>query len=238
MTTSIYRKHGGLSLPVLAGDVTTTLVPLDPSRDKLLNWFKDAINGEFDAAWDVVQPYTELTGTSPVATALPQRPSLQLMRETKTTFPVLALNREGRITIGRRSLLKHTLTQEWGLHYILGTLDAADERRASDLLIAVVKLVDLVIDQNSHPNHNSGAAVLSPDDFAEIKITGAQIGPAAFAGDTAPTYWAASITLQTVEVSGFADGADPPLDGVSIQAGTGNADGLIPNLINADTDFP
>lgn len=242
MANSLYRKWGGLVLPVEASDVTDTLAPLDPARDTALDFFAAAINGELQAAWDKVVTGTTLNGSDPVESKLPWRPTADLVRELKVGFPALSLDRE-QFTRKRLSILQHGIQTTWGLHYMLKPLDAADSRRLADVLQAVAKILQDAIDENYHPNYQSGAAVFGPgsNTFSEIEITSGQFGKARFAGDdeSAPMYWAASMVLETLEiVEPVEDAEGAPFNGVMFELGTGNEQGVIPNLIYADTAIP
>jgi hypothetical protein len=53
-----------------------------------------------------------------------------------------------------------------------------------------------------------------------------------------PTYLACSCTIETTEFARPRDGAATDFSGTSFTLGTGNGEGIIPNLVEAVTELP
>jgi hypothetical protein len=241
MPNSLWEKFGALTLDVPAAGITDTLASFDPGRDVLLGLFKQAIESELGAAFDVAKVGSQLASASIVQTTLPFPPSNQIMRELKAAaFPLLAVYRDGNGQLDWRTLTYRKLVQPWRVDFVLGPLPVADIRKLYDLLPAVTKVIDLTIERRMHPDYDGGALQFFDDvggKFSEVKATGVGYGPARFAdqGDDSPVYYAASIQLETTELEAFRDGSSTNLDGVSFTFGVGDDSQILPELIEADT---
>jgi len=242
-TESLYQKLGGLELPVMAGDVSTTLTPLDPGRDLLLDLFASAINSELSDAWNVVvstlgtaSPYY---GKSPVEYKLPEEPTESVLTQLKTSFPILALHRNGTATYEGQTMEVVKLVQPWKLYYILGAVDVIGLRKLKDVCVAVAKIVSLVIRQRGHRSYQDGALQFFSDTSAFTSIrTVSHEGPdqAVYAGDKSSViFWAIEINLETTETSSDVEGAYGNLDAEDITVAVGGEE-LIPEFIKARTD--
>ena len=247
-TGSIYERLGGLELPVDAALIDQqALAPLDPGRDLLLEFFKAAINAELGAVWaKVTAGGGPLYGTLPVADALPLEPTEQQLQQRKTAFPVLAIHRNGTAVFEQRTLEITSQKQPWTLHYILGPLDAIDQRKLLDMPQAVAKVVALVVRRRKHPAFNDGALQLfssDPDDpfraphFSSIRVVDVEgPGQAAFGGkDSSVLYWAVEIHLETTELSSYIEGAEADLEAGDFTVGVGGEE-ILPAMIIASTD--
>lgn len=238
--TSLYRSFGGLTLPTTATDGTPSLsATLDPARDVLLACFRQAVISELGAAWDAAAVGTPLDGKAVVQDMWPGAPSLEVIQQRKSGFPILFLARDGRGTIGDYSMWRKSLTQQWGLHYILSPLNIGDVRKLDGALIAVAKVVIATLSEQGHPDYESGSNILDLCSMSTATVLHVQHGAAQFEGDKdSPVYHAMSMTLETVELERLDEDAYPDFQGASFELGTGNADGVITGLIYARTEVP
>lgn len=256
MVDSLYEKFGGLSLPVAATDVTDTLAPLDPARDTLARLFEAAINAELGPAWGTVTaslPATHVLvkdGTNPVNDVLLLEPSPSVMQQRKTAFPLLCVHRTGSPRFEQRSVAGQVeaLIQPWDVHYILGPLSADDLRRFGDACIAVAKILRLVIRKRGHPAYQSGALQFFPGSFdvgqvgtlGAVQMTGYD-GPGQaqyVAGPEAPTYWSIIMHLETSEYTTEDPETFGNYEAADIAIAAGDADELLPNMVQMQTDVP
>ena len=244
----MFERLGGLELPVRGSDIGTTwLAALDPQRDRLLDLFASAINSELGEAWTKAkQGFRKGLGDRPVATKLPDEPTESLLTQLKTPFPLLAIHRSGTGTYEEFTLEITRLKQPWSLHYILGPLDAIDQRQLKDICIAVAKIVALVIRRRGHQSFEGGTLQFfgdgspeAPAPFSSIKIVSHEgPGQAVFGGAASGTiYWAIEMRLETSERSSYVDDAHGcELDGADITIGVGGSEGVLPAMIIAKTD--
>lgn len=239
ITDSMLRTWGGLELPAEAGDLSeNALTSLDPGRDVLLALFASAINSELGEAWTAAVatlPSTHpLYGTQPVEDTLPFEPSAHVMTERKAGFPLLSLSREGTATVEEYTLEKDKLTQQWTLCYVLSPLDVLDKRKLGDMMSAVPKVVALAIKQRGHASYSSSLQFF--DHFASIRMTGSQVGNVQFA-ENSPIFWhICEMTLETVEITGYRDGAFGIAEAVDYTIGVGGDEGVQPSLVLGSSD--
>lgn len=246
-TESLFQSLGDLELPFRTADVGVAwLAALDPSRDLLLELFASAINSELSEAWAAVKASSSKTlAATPVADRLPDEPTEKLMTSRKAAFPLLALHRTGVATYDPITLEITRLTQPWGLHYILGPLDAIDARQLKDICVAVAKIVVLVIRQRGHRSYQGGALQFfgehSPDQHSPLTsvrlVSHEGPGQAVFGGESSTiTYWAIEMRLETTEISGYDPEVEAELDAANITVGVGGTEGTLPAAIVAATD--
>lgn len=230
---SIYRRFGQFAVPLdpPTGDSPNDFARLDPARDILLDLFAAAINAELAELWKYAMVGTPLSEVAPVEQKIPGPASPELLGEMKTSFPALFVDRS---TTGAQfadlTLETRSLTQRWDVDYILSPLTTTNLLRAKDVLQAVGKAIDLVIENGGHPAYRTvqnGNIVLPAPvlgsgknccGFWQCRIADMALGPAAFSakGD-GPRYYACGLTLETVELSGFlTDAAGQPEDGVGV----------------------
>jgi hypothetical protein len=242
ITDSLLRTFGGLTLPAESSALTEQgLSSLDPGRDKLLALFASAINSEFGELWEAAVatlPSTHhLYDTDPVRDTLPDEPSLELMTQRKAGFPLLALCRDGDAAFEDYTTEKDKLTQQWQLYYVLGPLDVMDRRKLADILQAVPKLVALVIRKRGHASYESGALQFfgGNGDFAAVRLVSYAAGEAPFAENA---HWTlCRMTLETVEISGWREGAFGDLEAADYTMGVGGIDeGIQPALVIGSSD--
>jgi len=218
--SSIYQRQGALSLPVDTGALGDSgAATLDPARDAILELLATAITSELGAAFDLLKPSTQLSAASIVQDKLPFAPDAEILQQQKTGFPLLCLARDGEGISDEHTLAYERITQKWALDYILGPLNIADARKLNDLLIAVVKVCQRVIEKGRHPDHENGTDLTGRWQYGDaqsgeggaklstIKLSTYVVGKARIAqGNDAPAYWAASMTLETTETDGVVSG--------------------------------
>lgn len=243
---SLFQGLGSLELPVDPAEFTDSLKALDPGLAILTALFKSAINSEFTTAWQRVtatlaapQP---LYGSLPVADTLELEPTPALMQQRKAVFPLLCVHRSGEALFDEATLTYDRLTQPWDVHYILCPLDVGDLRKLHFICVAVGKLIRLVIEKRGHPSYESGALQFFPDKgaFSSIDLVSQQgPGQAQFAGnEDGPIYYAISFKLKTTELSSNDLGAFGNFDAMDASIGVGNADSVVPDLMQVDTSIP
>lgn len=239
MTQSLFHRVGATEFDGTANGFSETLEPLDPGRDILLGLFEQAITSELGSRWDAVKTGTQLASADVVQMTLPFRPDQGVMRQLRTEFPLLAVYRTGTATIEEHTLAIDKLTQPWQAVYVLGPLPIEDVRKLGDVLQAVAKVVRLTVERRGHPDFDGGALQFYPDKgaFGSCRVTGYEVGQAQFAsGDDAPTYWMAQVNLETIEFVHPLDGFATDFEGASYGIGVEGDGGVLPDLINVDTD--
>lgn len=226
---NLYRRFGQFALP-LAETQPSDLSSLDPARDILLELFAAALLVELTPGWQSATSDSALMGTTPVMQKLPSMPTPEALGEMKQGWPLLCVARAptpgaqfADFTIDVRSV-----TQRWDVDYILCPLSIGNLLRVQDILQAVGKTIDLVIENAGHPAYRtvqSGNVALSANvlgsgpnccGFWRCAVTEMGLGPASFTPN-GPKYYACSLTLETIELSGFAtDGDGQPDDGIAV----------------------
>jgi hypothetical protein len=248
MTTSLYEALGGLDLPIDPAGISTTLAPLDPARTVLAGLFKAAINAELGPAWTKATAGLShkhlLFGSLPLADVLELEPSVPVMQDRKPAWPLLCVHRTGTATHEEHTLggQIQRITQQWGVHYILGPLDVGELRKLSDACIAVAKIVNLCIRRRGHPAYQGGALQFFQGHgrIGAIRIVSHDgPGQASFASDPKGVqYYATTLVLETVEYSYNVDGADGDFEGLDLTIDAGSDDGVLPGLIYGASDVP
>lgn len=243
ITDSMLRSWGGLTLPAVAGDLSEEgLSALDPGGDKLLALFRSAIVSELGELWAAAVatlPVSHrLYGKAAVADTFPDEPIVELMSQRRAGFPLLALHREGPATYEEHTLEKDRMTQQWRLHYILGPLDVMDRRKLADMLVAVPKVVALVIRKRGHASYESGALQFfaATGNFASVRLVNSQSGEVPFAEGSGTAWHACQMVLETVELSGWRDGAFGDVEAADYTVGVGSDEGVLPAGIVASSD--
>jgi hypothetical protein len=247
---SLFSRFGHVQLPLDSRDVTTTLAGLDPGRDALLALFASAITAELtqstgadvaagDTVWSKAVAGTSLASKAPVQQSLPLRPSKELMAELKADFPLLCVYRSGDAVTDEYTISQERRTQPWRVDYVLGTLTAAEQRRLWDVLGFVGTVVQMTARRRSHPNYQSDAQVLSSGSvgFARVRALRTTFGPAAFADETAPLYYAASVQLETEEIDDFSDYPTAPFSEVALRFAGGSKEGLLDGIVEANVSL-
>lgn len=233
----IFEQYGELRLPLDPADFRTSLVALDPARDRLLGLFAAAINAEFGAVWTQVvgalPAGNYLSGSSPVMTLLPMSPDLSLMQQSKLSFPILAFHRNGSVEFEARTMQIDAAKQEWQLHYILGPGSAEIERKLLDVCVALGRVLQTVIRKRGHSAWEGGALQFfgGVGSLESIQLM-SQEGPgkAAFSADSSVIYWAATWKFEISEISGERVDHLPTLAGISSTANVSGSEGTLPDV--------
>jgi hypothetical protein len=230
---SLYRRFGRLELPVEPSPANSIgdLASLDPARDIMLELFAAALTAELSPVWSAATVDTPLAECGPVAQKLPGLPTPELLGEMKLAFPFLSVSRSPTgAQFGDLTLETRSLTQRWDVDYILCPLAVTNLLRVQDILQAVGKVIDLVIENGGHrayrTRQNGNASLLvnvlgSGSDccgFWKCRVVDMALGPASFSakGD-GPRYYACGLTLETIELANFlTDAAGNPEDGESV----------------------
>jgi hypothetical protein len=173
-----------------------------------------------------------LSGSAPVQQKLPALPEAEILAQMKVGWPLLAVGPSDN-TAGSEpfSIDQTKLTQRWDVDFILCPHAIAGEIKFRPVLRAVDKVLRLTVLEGGHRayltrtngNFEHAANVLtdSGDDccgFYAARVVESFSGPARFVKD-GPRFLAASITLETEEISeylaGDEDGESVPLEGAS-----------------------
>lgn len=232
MTQSLFQSFGGFSLPITDEDTEGSLTALDPGRDKMLAWFKAAINAEFASVWTEATASLpsghKLVGTQPVADTYPGEPSAAVIQGRKTGWPLLALHRTGEATYETELIDRDKLTQQWHLHYIIGPIDIEGERKILDICQAIGKLVAMCIRAFGHPAHESGADQLEAANLTSLRIVNSTgPGQAVFDEGDDTKFWATRIALESTELVDDVTAHEQGISGVDVSvdaSGAGHPD--------------
>lgn len=218
--SDLFKKFGGTvfdgSSELSNGD---SLYVIDDNQRQLLAWLKAAMNAELNAkGWTNAVSGTRLDGKSPVEFTLNRKPEPQFLQQVSIDYPMLALWPNGS-TVEDFTLSREQITTSWGLLYLLGPLNEQDYARLGAALRISDKLVSLVIRSRGHSDHDSGAVQLDvlQADFSSIRVVRSAYGNVEAMGtESGLTFYGAEFEIETTEVSGFVDGADPCFDGSDI----------------------
>ena len=250
--SSIYQRQGALSLPITTADLGDSGASiLDPARDAILELLATAITSELGPTFDVLKASTELSARSIVQDKLPFAPDVEILQQQKTGFPLLCLARDGEGISDEHTLAYERITQKWALDYILGPLNLADARKLNDLLIAVVKVCKMTIRKGRHPDHENGTDLTGRWQYGDaqsgeggaklssIRMTTEVVGKARIAqGADAPAYWAASMTLETVETDASVDGwsGENTITGATLTMGLAGEGDTIAEFVEGEAE--
>lgn len=246
---SLYYDFGADVLPWAAGTATDSIP--DTGRDVLLALFKAALNAELNQtsangdAWTNAVTGTPLAGTLPVQDELAMMPDADLVLQRKCAWPLLCVYRDGEPwAVEEFSLGRAKLTTRMHVDWILGPLDIASRYKLTSFMQRAAKVITLTCWEGGHPQYRASADgralyVLGDNGagFKECWPVKIEQGVARFATgkQDAATYLALSATLECEELSYFPDTSAGVLDGASLSVGGGSGEGIIPDLIQADT---
>jgi hypothetical protein len=227
------QRTGAVVHPAVAADLVNGHLwsVADPARDRLLGLFGAALIAEMTATWDVARVGTALSDQPVVADTLHQQPRRNVVREGNYDYPLLALYRVDKGEWSNYTLRLRKLTQNWRLDYIIGPLLLEDERKLAGALPWVPKIIDAVIESRGHSSYESGALQFEPTTggLASLELTGSEEGLAEWGeGDGKVEFYAASMTLRSVEIEdpeGGADSTDPAdYEGMTHTMGLGGSE--------------
>ncbi len=242
MSDSVFQSIGATTFP-LPPATEAGFRERDPARDILLDLLSAAINAELGDTWTAAVSDTPLRGTNPVQTKLPEIADLDVLRQVKTTFPLLTVGRSDTpIQLDDFSIDRLRETTRWDVDYILGPLEIGNLILVSDVLMLVARVMSLTLHQGGHlayatQTNDDGVTtyhknVLGPGagccNFSSSRLVDYRMGQAAFAGD-GPKYHCCSVILETTELSRIDEGGVPAagsFQGTNITLRTGTEEGL------------
>jgi hypothetical protein len=245
----IYESVGSMTLPIdpTLVDSDLSLDVLDPACAMLTGLFKQALKSELDTVWTAVcaglpSDHPLYGSTSAVADALELEPTSDVMRERKPDWPLLCVHRTEQATYERDSFGNVTRKQTWNAHLILGPrAGIASDRKLQAVLIRASDILALVVERRGHPDYASGALQFfgstldGPHYLDSCYVVSSGVGNASFADQDA-VYHAMRMVLETTEGSDDTLAAYPEFQGGTIHIGTGDASGVLPEVVELDTD--
>lgn len=262
----LFQTLGDVGFPTDGADVEDGQLfsVLDPARDRMIALFKAAINYELAHSTTVVSP-TSPWGVATAGTVYETRmpvddtyyevPDRETLRKGDYRFPFLALYRTELTEVVERTLSIEGQRWRWGLHYCIGELGIANERKLSAVLSAVPKIVQLVIRNNGHPAYADVRTIdgveqqvaqffATSGGLAEVRLVGAVIGPASY-GEQGQglVLHAAQLTLETLELDGFVEddvgAADAPIfEGATFHVNSAATEGVHADTAVIRTEVP
>lgn len=246
---SLHQSIGALSFPVAAGNARD-FADIDPARDILLELLAAAIIAELAPRWyAVTNGVNGLFNKLPVQTKLPFMPEPEALQQVGTEFPLLAVSRaDSPAAIEEFSIDRGKETWRWDVDYILGPLTIGNSLALREALLLVGRTIVLTMRDCGHRAY----ATQTSEGFTYVKnVLGAGSGCCNFSSSKVidykfgvaqlqnggPKYHAASVTLETVELtslnaSGYPDAGS--YRGTSATLATGTEQG-IRTLVVADS---
>lgn len=242
-TDSVFAGIGDLHFPIDTARVRAdgTLISLDSGDGLFAALFKSAINSELGDAWRLAIGGSHASfGSLPVADTLEAEPTAALMTQRKAAFPLLCVHREGEGTFDQLTLYDDRLTQMWAVHYIMGPLDVAGQRKLGDIAVAIAKLISLVVRQRGHKSYDNGRPQFfeGKGGFSSVTVK-SMLGPGAarIDGDAeSPSYFAMTVMIETTERTSESLDDVVLFDGFDLSVGVGDAQEIQPDAIEASSD--
>lgn len=201
--TRSFDSFGASRFPLASNDGCA--VNLDPGLASIVGLICAAVEADCGDAWRKIVSELESNSlladsTGPIGTVITLMPNPQTMTQVKSTWPILAVYREGEPEVGQYSIDYRNLTQRWSVDWIVGPLGPDTQRKIGYFWIKVRDSILNAIIQGNHPAYQDGAYQFRGQ-FSEIWPVSAA-GPAV--SDTLTTekgagYFGGSIILQTVE---------------------------------------
>lgn len=241
LPTSLYRGFGDQKFPLTTDDLVSTNVIPDPPRDMMLELFATAFNDEMTDVWPTVASGTSLEGIDPVKTKIPFEPTARTFQQWKAGLPVVAVHRQGVAQYSEHTLTYDHRVQQWGVHYILKTLQLDHLRRFEAAPLWFANTVDLCIRKKGHLSYESGALQFGTDKggLEYIKLVSHQLGQAQFADDDSALFMAASLVIETGELENLDTEQWTEFAGADWELGVGDGQGgVIQNLLYLNSDYP
>jgi hypothetical protein len=248
MTDYLFEGIGGGPVPPELETGEVTAVTLDPARATLAGLFKQVLNSELGAAWTQVVTALgsshRLYGTSPVqGEVLQLRPSPQVLKERKNALPMLCIYRTGRATFEDHTIAQDKLVQPWELIWIVGQATVEEQRRLGDSLVQAAKSIRLATRRRGHPDYESGALQFFPDSSGDggigaVAVQWVETDPVRLNEEGQMDWLIMRMGLETVEYGSWDSGAYGSVDQMTLEMGVGDATGIIPSFIHADSRYP
>jgi hypothetical protein len=252
---SLWRRVGGTKLPLDVSEITSaaTFEPADPALTAIAGLISAAIRGEFgtgtDSAWYAV------TSSIPTGHRLHCsddpigrvwrgiEPSATALRELAVgEWPLLAVWREGPGEWEQVTFQRDGIRQRWGVMWALGEVETDLALKLAPALQMVGKIVGAVICEARHPGYDDGIQQFGAERgwLSNIRPVTFEAGAARFSDDEETRFWAASMTLESLEITRDLDEEILGPDGTSlgVTAAVGGQVELVPDLVIGDGDFP
>lgn len=242
----LFQKFGDVEFPALPTQNAQLFSAFDPARDKMLAFFKAAINQELGGStstvsalspWGIARAGTVLAAAMPVQDVCYLQPTSDLMKEAGWGMPLLCLYRTSAIH-EEFTLAREVIRTTWGLDYILPPLPADDRRKLGGVLAGVRALLTLAIRKRSHPAYQNGTLQFGQGygGFDVMRVMTSNEGPVAFSErEGSNFYYAMHMEIETSElddtIQEFTD-----FEGVDLSVGVGGNDGTLPDAVQARTD--
>lgn len=243
----LYQKFGDVEFPTLDVQNAQLFSALDPARDKLLAFFKAAINQELGgstttvtatSAWGAARAGTSLSSAQPVQDVCYLAPTPDLMREAGWNFPLLCAYRTS-ATHEEFSLQREVIRCVWGIDYILPPLPADDRRKLAAALVGVRSLLTLLVRRRGHPAYQNGTLQFGQGygGFDTVRVLTSMEGPVAFSDQAGGNYYyAVHLDIETTELDNTLPGTTTPFEGADVSVGIGSSDGILPDAVQVRTD--
>ena len=242
----LFLRFGDVQFPAEDVQNAQLFSPFDPARDKMLAFFKAAINQELGGStttvtatspWGIARAGTSLASVQPVQDVCYLQPTSDLMKEASWGMPLLCLYRTSAIH-EEFTLTREVIRTTWGLDYILPPLPADDRRKLGGVLAGVRSLLTLAIRKRSHPAYQNGTLQFGQGygGFDVMRVMTSNEGPVAFSErEGGNFYYAMHMEIETSElddtIQEFTD-----FEGVDLSVGVGGNDGTLPDAVQARTD--
>lgn len=240
----MYEGIGGHPVPMILADGATEATALDPALTTIAGLFRQVLISELGAAWTQVTNALgsshRLYGTSPVADVLELQPTPQVLQERMTKFPLLAVYRKGDARREDHTVAQDRWIQDWGVLWILGQADVNEQRKLGAFLVAGAKMLAIAVRRRGHPDYESGALQFFPTTggLGSVAINRINADPRRI-NDQGQTDWLMlELDLQTTEYGGWEIGAYGNVDYMTLDMAVGDATGVIPSFIQADSRYP
>ena len=211
----LFQRFGDVQFPIKDVQNAQLFSVLDPARDRLLAFFKAAINQELahsttsavaGSPWAIVRANTILSNAMPVQDVAYLQPTGDLMKESGWGMPLLCLYRTS-AAHEEFSLQRELIRTTWGLDYILPPLAADERRKLAGVLVGVRALVGLLVRKRSHPAYDNGRLQFGQNfgGFDTMKIVSSNEGPAQFSDQFGSNYYyAVHFDIETTELDNMA----------------------------------
>lgn len=242
----LYRKLGDVEFPLLPVQNAQLFSALDPARDKLLAFFKAAINQELaqstttitaGSPWALATAGTTLSSAMPVQDVCYLQPTSDLVKEASWGMPLLCCYRTSAVH-EEFTLYREVVRTTWGVDYILPPLPADDRRKIAAMLPGVRALLTLLVRRRSHPAYQDGALQFGQGygGFDVLKVTASNEGPVAFSDrENSNFYYAVHLDIETTELDNTIETLTT-FDGVDLSVGIESDSGTLPDAVLARTD--
>lgn len=252
MPESLNQRIGGIELPVLDTDISATdrtFAAADPALAVVAAFCAAVIRAELGSdttgAWYRVT--SALPGThrlhdssNPVADIWTIEPSGTALRQVKAGFPLLAVWRDGKGEYEQFTTVKEFVRQRWGVMWAVGDIEADLALKLGPALHIVARAICAAVVEGRHPAYQSGARIWGDDygRFAMLRPVEYEAGAARFSEDEEARFWAASVTLESLEEVAEVDApADAEPLSLGLTAAVGDGLELWPGLVVGDGDF-